>query len=115
LIDNGASVNARDHRGRTPLFVSYYEEEVRLLLAAGANPNATCHNGGNAIHHWANTHYPEIRKQRLSAMSAALIDLGADCNLRDNKGETPILVAARYGYVEAIRDLYSLGSKADRG
>jgi uncharacterized protein len=42
-----------------------------------------------------------------------LIGKGADPNLPDGKGNTPLITAARVGYTEAIELLLQLGSKVD--
>jgi hypothetical protein len=48
LLDRGASVNARDEDGRTPLMLAVAQgrlEIVRLLLQRGADPNAADYSG----------------------------------------------------------------------
>ena len=48
LMDQGAALNERDERGRTPLMLAVIDgrrEVVRLLLDRGADPNAADHSG----------------------------------------------------------------------
>ena len=48
LLDQGASVDARDTLGRTPLLLAVAQNRiavVRLLLARGADPNAADNTG----------------------------------------------------------------------
>jgi len=51
LISQGAEINAKDHRGYSPLMLAVYsgqKEATRLLLSMGADPNSV-DNGGNSV------------------------------------------------------------------
>lgn len=69
--------------GKTPLHVAYAPTHVLKLLAAGANPNAQDALGNSALHDATSQRKnPEIVK--------VLLDGGADVNLRNHPGITPL-------------------------
>ena len=88
-------------------------ELTRLLLAAGANPNANSnHRGSSPLHYAAdgNVLLPtwDARKQVLTIR--CLIDAGADINSQDKNGATPLHRAVRTRCAAAVRFLLKSGS-----
>jgi hypothetical protein len=69
---------------------------IRELVAKGADPNAP--SGGND---WTPLLHAIHKHQNASI--AALIDAGADPNLADDQGVTPLMMAAGYGYDDTVR------------
>ncbi len=88
LVSSGADVNAKDKRGRSPLLIAmtgFYSSSynmARVLLAGGANPNAQDQYGIAPMHFVAQDTNVDLFK--------LLTDNGADINLRDNDGNTPL-------------------------
>ncbi len=79
LIDAGAAADASDKGGRTPLLLaSDSVEVVRILLAAGADPNA---NAGGI------TAFQYLVRFGTAEVLAALIDGGADSTATDADGK----------------------------
>ena len=82
LMDAGADIDARDDSGATPLYWasgwSGHPSMVRLLIAAGADVNAPADNGETPLHR-------AVREQN-PAVSALLLELGADPTLADDSG-----------------------------
>lgn len=68
------------------------KEIVRMLLAAGADPNARSASGGTPLHTAAFTGNTAILQMLLAA--------GADPTLADDKGHTPLDIARDRGHSE---------------
>ena len=89
LVENGADVNAQDDMGYTPLFTAINHPTAtiaRLLLSHGANPNAQLVNGMAALHQVAE--WPDA-----SSLISELLVYGADPDLPDKEGHTPLMIA----------------------
>ena len=116
LLDAGHDVMERTAAGETPLHVSGIRgapEVVEALLLAGADPNART-NGGAFLKmtplHWM-THGGHVDGMRL------LLEHGANPNLQNVRGETPVDVAARmapHGGREELILLAEHGGKSAR-
>ncbi len=79
--------NARDAQDATALMhatVLGGVELMRMLLDAGADPNAKNHRDATALL-WASTNVEAVR---------LLLDRGADANVRSVEGRTPLMLAA---------------------
>ncbi len=109
-LEAGFPVNTPGDFGLTPLMRlaspgpgSFDEpEKVALLLAAGADPNASRESGRTPLHLVAEARrdYEGHRKWAGApgrAAASALLDAGADVNARDTQGQTPLHEAIRQG------------------
>ena len=94
LLDGGAEVDAREQNGWTPLMIGSAEgfsNIVEFLLERGANPNLRNVYGRTALHYAAMYGYSNIVER--------LLTHGADAAIREEEsGETPAMVAARFGH-----------------
>lgn len=88
-------------------------EMVRLLLAAGANPNASMnHRRGSPMHYAADgqitepTWNPEAQVQTIRILA----DAGANINAQDLNGATPLHRAVRTRSAAAVAFLLSIGA-----
>ena len=100
LLKYGASCNARDWNGRTPLYNSVEKgghDVVRLLLQHGANVNVTDLNGNTPLHQAARGGYCTIVE--------FLLQHGAYYNVTDGKGNTPLHQAAQGGHYTIVEML----------
>ncbi len=127
LLSKGADPNRQKNEGSAPVLVGVaymnHVECVRLLLEAGADPNAVTDNGETALH-------TSLSKPGADASQHAVVQLllkhGADPNKRTSpglataafwrdtrtRGETPLHRAAAYASEETVRFLLAAG--ADR-
>lgn len=84
LLSGGADIHERNETGSTPLHLAVFsgsEEIVRMLLDAGANPNAQDLKGVTPL----NT---ARSFNGLEEISKILLGAGADPTLTDNEGKT---------------------------
>jgi ankyrin repeat protein len=106
LLENGADPNLRDDRGSCPLIeaaMSKNYEVVDLLLEMGADINAQENNGKTALHY-------SLFGSPLSAKQ--LIDRGANLELCEQDGDTPLILAVK---VPEMSDIDLVGALLERG
>jgi uncharacterized protein len=105
LLDEGASVDARDRIGARALSHaarSGHPEMVDFLLARGAPINARDLNGATALY------YAAERGQ--SSVVQRLIERGADVNLTGRSGVSPVAAAAYAGRDSIVEILLAHGA-----
>ncbi|XP_046546832.1 uncharacterized protein LOC124256904 [Haliotis rubra] len=92
LLEKGFDVNSKDCQGNTALHFSLRSWRCLLvLLANDVKVNIQNSLGSTALHHWVDFAYScQIRFQGKVDL---LLRNGADPNLRDNSGDTPLLIA----------------------
>jgi hypothetical protein len=82
------------------------EKITRLLLEAGANPNARDKEGATPLH-------IAVQHGNAIEVAIALIEKGADVNAQESNGQTPLHRAANYGHKDACRILVERGANKD--
>lgn len=109
LVAEGAEVDARDAKGRTPAHVAAFASEDRALRAlaeAGADLNALEHRAYDVVTIAAVADDPEL-------MSLA-IELGNDPGLVTSPYlGTALIAAAHLGHAEVVRRLIDAGAPLD--
>ena len=108
-VSDGANVNARDTKGRTPAHVAAFasqDEALRALAEAGADMNALEGRAYDVVTIAAVANDPEL-------LSLA-IELGNDPGLVTSPYDgTALIAAAHLGHVEVVRRLIAAGSPLD--
>lgn len=84
MLHLGFDVNVRNYDGQTPLMLAPSANCVYMCVNAGANINAQDKRTGKTALHYA------ARENRLDIMGK-LIRLGANINMRDFNGQTPLM------------------------
>lgn len=100
LLHEGASVGARDKRGRTALLAATHGNRVeaaRVLIAAGADVNAKDAIEDSPFLYAGAEGRNEILKMTLAA--------GADLKSTNRYGGTALIPAAHHGHVETVKIL----------
>lgn len=94
LTKAGASIDARDTVGNTPLHVGYLLEVDEELLRLGADVDARNHDGETPI-------FTNVNNESF----ALFLKHGADLTIRNNRGDSAIEAAGRWGLdrEEALR------------
>ncbi|MCW3055940.1 MAG: ankrd44, partial [Chthonomonadales bacterium] len=117
LLKRGANIRARDNQGRTVLMHAadweFYAEygrkgsfgtAISFLLKHGAEVNARDRNGQTAL-------LIATNNRQTADTVVTLLNAGANPNIADNQGITPLMWAARRGNIEQIQALRKAGAK----
>ena len=133
LLDQGANVNATDKRRRTPLHFASHNNDpqtVKLLLERGANPNAFAYFGDGVSLHLLDIHdnptetanygttplytavdnWWKVSEEKHLLTIQLLLQNGADPNIQNELGSTPIIIASTYADKNAISLLLEYGA-----
>jgi ankyrin repeat protein len=109
LLDAGADVNARNAAGRTPLMFAVElgrAAALRTLLERGADVHAVVL--GQEVTRWTALHFAAYENQPECA--AALLEYGAQVDVRDAGGRTPLMWAALWAGAPLVRLLLEHGA-----
>lgn len=114
LIRAGAEIDRADVEGRTPLTAAAYMGHctvAEFLLESGANVNKCDVEGRSAL---AVACLCVPTGHRHPQLVSVLLEHGADPELQDKEGLTPLLVAAYEGQEEVAELLLEAGADPDR-
>jgi ankyrin repeat protein len=106
LIEGGADVNERDQLG-IPVIVNAAcrgnNQHIDILLSSGAEINASVGSSGRTALMCA------IEWKRVETVKL-LIEKGADLEIADKQGNTPLMIAKDNSYEEIIELLMEAGA-----
>ncbi|CEL11527.1 hypothetical protein ASPCAL14629 [Aspergillus calidoustus] len=109
-LDRGVDIAVRDSGGHEPLHIAALHGNAvsaRLLLDAGANINAVAANGATAL-------LMAVEDERRYDVLVFLLSHGADTEIADDMGRTPLISAAGLGKEETVRVLLEHGASTKR-
>jgi ankyrin repeat protein len=109
LIRHGASCNAADPDGLTPVHHAArlgFSEGLRMLLDGGGNPNMVDKELFTPVHHAINGGYAD------SSLVNMLVAAGANLEARDANRRTPLMLAAQLGKDELAAWFLDAGAGA---
>lgn len=109
LVDEGADLEQRDARERTPFLLSVHAgnlEIAEFLLERGSDPSAKGRCGQTALMVAISRHD--------ATMLQWLIDLGWDVEEPDEFGDFPLNLAAQGGSLDCVKVLLDAGASAAR-
>ena len=104
LLSAGANPNARDEKGRTPVFYFNTQEQLKLLLNAGADINVRDEFNKTPLMELADQKDPPMKKIKL------LLEHGANINAEDTYGWTPLWYAVYHMNYELFELLLQKGA-----
>lgn len=104
LLELGADINVRNYKGKTGLHYAAkagFLKVINLLIEKGADLDATDNNGETPLFDAIRSTIKDGEKQR--AAIEALLVKGANPNLKNGKGLTPLQIAKRMRRADAGR------------
>ncbi|GAB4813599.1 hypothetical protein N2152v2_000645 [Parachlorella kessleri] len=115
LLAAGANINACDCKGHTALRLAAFGghlKVVQALLAAGRRVRSRCNVNSRCKAKGATALHIAASKGDIAIMEA-LVAAGADCGAVDIEGRSPLVWAARYNRIIAVRKLLELGTAVE--
>ena len=116
LLKLGASPQAVDRTGKAPIIYAAargFSPIVDTLLSVGVPVNQRYGHDLTALA-WAAGHTNDAPVADGVATVKLLLDRGADPNLADDRGRTPLMIAAERGHAEIVALLLKRGSDPTR-
>jgi ankyrin repeat protein len=116
IVSVGASVSAKDYRGKTPLHYAAgmgLLSLVELLIEKGADPKSLDVFGENALHHISSGGGSSPEEDQV-AIVRRLIAVGLNVDSVGNAKRTPLYYAAGRGKLSVTKELLDAGADASK-
>jgi uncharacterized protein len=116
LVEAGASVGARDRLGRTPLHYAVRMREAAQIIpllsrhGADANAHAAGGKGATPLITVVEAFFEDLDKKRCAQLVQLLVQAGARIDEPDDRGDTPLALAAVNNFPELVKLLLELGA-----
>jgi ankyrin repeat protein len=115
ILDSGGKVDSVDNMGNTPLLLTAalgYAKVARVLIGRGANPNAQ-EFGGSTVLHKLGALDPVVLQPEHRLMVDMLMAAGAEVNIPDLMGDSPICATAQNNNADITAALLKHGADPD--
>jgi ankyrin repeat protein len=112
----GASVEAQDKYGKTPLQYTEWFDIIQLLAGAGADPYTLTAEQVNTAHDYHKDQKSFLHSAAETGsrdIAKRCLQLGANVEARDAYGETPLHYAAECDFFSIVKSLVEAGSNLD--
>ncbi|MCS5711375.1 ankyrin repeat domain-containing protein [Candidatus Berkiella aquae] len=129
LMREGINMQMQDEEGYTPLHWAArrgYREIIQQLILSGANINAQDIHGKTALHHLVSPirelfrspgdlfiSFPIGEISHDQRILQLLLENGANCELRDENGDTPLHLATKQNFAKIVRPLLAYMTNID--
>lgn len=121
LIERGADVNKKNEQGDTPLLVACNasfvgnDDQIANLVTVVHDLIEEGEANPNIVDILGNSPLMVACKTGLTAVAILLVDYDdVDVNLKNNEGNTALIIASEKGNVDIVRELVSAGVNADK-
>jgi len=116
LLNAGADIESQSHIGMTPLFRAVYNENteiMKFLLEKGADVHHAGCLGRSLMHSVVSLSDAKSKTLAETAIEKikVLLDYGADINVKDNSGKTPLALVVDTANVDIKRTLIRNGAR----
>ena len=102
LVKSGANLHAAERQsGLTSLHWTARNgnsSAIKVLLKYGADPNVQCTKKNTALHY-------AVSNKNMAAAEALLSHLGINCDIRNEKGETVLMIAMAFNHAKLVSTL----------
>lgn len=106
LLKNGANVNQKDNSGENALFWAVRRiDALRMLIAAGADLESKTDS-----FHWSRTVLHVAATSGLTEAVELLLEEGANVNVQNKFGFTPLMNAVAFDHIETVKILLKHGA-----
>ncbi|CAE7752278.1 ANK2 [Symbiodinium sp. CCMP2592] len=112
LLEAGADPNIKDDDGRTPLHEAAGKSQAdttKVVLKVGTH---RIFKDGHLVesHSWNTLGHDQQHSDSMVTVMTLLVKAGADLNIKDGRGETPLHKAVRQNHLEAAKILLAAGA-----
>lgn len=106
MVKNNANIDTKNIFDETPVMVAAYADAVeclKLLLEKGADIGAT-----SSIHRYTAIHYA-VMNGKVNSLKLLLSNT-EHIEIRDQTGQTPLMMASLYEEIDCLLSLINLGA-----
>jgi ankyrin repeat protein len=116
LLQEGADPNQQTKSGQTPLIWAAMTKRlgiVKILISFGADVNAHGKNKRTALHDACQNIFSQADRELAQQIVLELLKAGANINVLDRNGETPLVLSAMGGELDLVKLLISHGASVN--